>query len=136
MTPLGPLASSVVAVTTTAASKFSNACPLSFNVPWLSLPGGTELKSRDAVGQVWVTEADAIGLTSTTNPLTTYALNLKLTNPGDAPAFVYDRVAAELAQPSAPTFSNWEGLESEDAKLVQDGQGVLQPGALLLALLA
>ena len=35
-----------------------------------------------------------------------------------------------------PIFSNWEGLASADALLVQDGQGVLQPGALLLALLA
>src|ERR1700689_1504414 len=119
-----------------AASKFSDACATSFNIPLLSLPGGRKLSSSDDVGQVWMTEPDAIGLTSTANPLTTYALNLKLSNPADAPAFVYDRVAPAFGQPGTPTFSNWEGLGSEDAKLVQDGQGVLEPGALLLALLA
>jgi putative ABC transport system permease protein len=121
-----------------ATSKFSNACSTTFlnNIPWLSLPGGQALKSPDDVGQIWMTKAGAISLTSKANPLTTYALNLKLTNPGDAPAFVYDRVMAASAQSATPTFSNWEGLESEDALLVQDGQGVLQPGALLLALLA
>jgi putative ABC transport system permease protein len=118
---------------TAAASKFSNACGPSFNIPFLSLPGGQENSSSDSVGQIWMTEADAIGLTSKANPLTTYVVNLKLTNPDDAPAFVYGRAGLSSA---APTFSNWEGLESEDAKLVQDGQGVLQPGAFLLALLA
>jgi len=123
-----------------ATSKFSNACSASFmnDIPWLSLPGGQALQSPDDVGQVWMTQADAIGLTSRANPLTTYVLNLKLTNPGDAPAFVYDRVmsASGAASGDSATFSNWEGLESEDALLVQDGHGVLQPGALLLALLA
>lgn len=118
------------------ASKFSNACPPSFSIPWLSLPGGQELKSSDDVGQLWMTRADAMGLTSKANPLTTYALNLKLTSPSDAPAFAYDRFNRTVSHRAAPYFSNWEGLESEDALLVQDGQGVLQPGTLLLALLA
>jgi putative ABC transport system permease protein len=121
---------------TPAASKFSNACPASFNIPLLALPGHRELSSSDDVGQIWTTEADAIGLTSKANPLTMYALNLKLAHPDDAPAFVYGRAAPTFGQSTAPTFSNWEGLVSEDAKLVQDGQGVLQPGALLLGLLA
>ena len=120
---------------TPAASKFSNACPSSFNIPFLSLPGGQELSSSDSVGQIWMTEADAIGLSSKANPLTTYVLNLKLTHPGDAPAFAYDRLTLTNS-PTAPLFSTWEGQEAEDAKLVQDGRGVLQPGAFLLALLA
>jgi len=120
---------------TPAASKFSNACPSSFNIPFLALPGGQYLSSSDDVGQIWMTEADAIGLTSKANPLTTYVVNLKLTNPGDAPAFAYDRFTV-TSSPTAPLFSTWEGQEAEDAKLVQDGQGVLQPGAFLLALLA
>jgi putative ABC transport system permease protein len=118
-----------------AASKFSTACPTWFNIPFLSLPGGQELSSSDSVGQIWMTESDAVGMTSKANPLTTYVVNLKLTNPGDALAFAYDRFA-HTSSPTAPTFATWEGLESEDAKLVQDGQGVLQPGAFLLALLA
>jgi ABC-type antimicrobial peptide transport system permease subunit len=120
---------------TPAASRFSNACPSSFNIPMLSLGGGTYISDSDDVGQIWMTEADAIGLTSKANPLTTYVLNLKLTNPGDAPAFAYDRFTLTNS-PTAPLFSTWEGQEAEDAKLVQDGQGVLQPGAFLLALLA
>jgi putative ABC transport system permease protein len=80
--------------------------------------------------------ADAIGLTSTTNPLRTYALNLKLTKPDQAQAFVYGRVAPTFAKPTAPTFSTWEGIAVEDAKLVQDGHAVIQPGAVLLSLLA
>jgi putative ABC transport system permease protein len=120
---------------TAAASRFSTACPTSFDIPFLSLPG-QEVASADEVGQIWTTEADALALTSEANPLTTYALNLKLRNSGDAPAFVYDRAMAASGQSAALTFSNWEGLESEDAKLIQDGQGVLQPGAVFLALLA
>ncbi|MGH2927111.1 MAG: FtsX-like permease family protein, partial [Solirubrobacteraceae bacterium] len=116
-----------------AASKFSNACPVpSFKIPFLSLSGGREVASSDDVGLIWTTEADAIGLTSAANPLTTYALNLKLTNPNLAQTFAYDRASAA----NAPLFSTWEGLASEDGLLVQDGQGVLEPGAVLLALLA
>ena len=118
-----------------ATSKFSNACPSWFTIPFLSLPGGRELSSADQVGLVWMTETDAIVLTSKANPLTTFAVNLKLTNPDDAQAFAYDRFV-RTSSPTAPLFSTWDGLESEDARLIQDGQGVLQPGALLLALLA
>jgi hypothetical protein len=134
--PYPDLCNGTLRANSATASKFSDACPPSFNIPWLSLPGGRKLKSSDDVGQLWMTAADAIGLSSKANPLTTYALNLKLTSPNDAPAFVYDRFIRTASQPAAPAFSNWEGLESEDALLVQDGQGVLQPGALLLAALA
>ncbi len=120
---------------TAAASKFSNACPQWFKIPFLSLGNGTYLASSDEVGQIWTTGADAIALTSPANPLTTYAVNLKLTDPGAASAFAYDRFV-HTSNPSAPLFSTWQGLESEDGKLIQDGQGVLQPGAFLLALLA
>jgi putative ABC transport system permease protein len=120
---------------TPAASKFSDACPSWFKIPFLSLPGGTEISSSAQVGLIWTTEADAIGLTSKVNPLTTYAVNLKLTSPGDALAFAYDRFV-HTSSPAAPLFSTWQGLASEDGKLVQDGQGVLEPGAFLLAMLA
>jgi ABC-type antimicrobial peptide transport system permease subunit len=116
---------------TAAGSRFGNACPPSYSIPFLSLPGGQENASSDEVGQIWMTEADAIGLTSAANPLTTYAVNLKLTNPDDAQAFAYEHF-----QSNPLAVSTWEGIESEDARLIQDGQGVLQPGALLLSLLA
>jgi putative ABC transport system permease protein len=63
--------------------------------------------------------------------LTTYALNLKLTHPDDAQAFAYEHF-----QSNPLAVSTWEGLSSEDAILLQDGHGVIQPGAVLLALLA
>jgi putative ABC transport system permease protein len=134
--PYPNLCNGTLVANSPTASQFSNACSPSFKIPFLSLPGHRELSSSDDVGLIWMTRADAIGLTSKANPLTTYALNLKLTHPDDAPAFVYDRATPTLGQSTAPTFSNWEGLASEDAKLVQDGQGVLEPGALLLGLLA
>jgi putative ABC transport system permease protein len=122
---------------TPTASKFSDACPTFFNIPFLSIHGSqTGVASSDDVGQIWMIQADAIGLTSRTNPLTTYVLNLKLANPDDAPSFVYDRAKPAFSQANAPIFSNSQGLASEDALLIQDGRGVLQPGALLLALLA
>jgi putative ABC transport system permease protein len=90
------------------------------------------VSSADNVGLIWTTEANAISLTSKANPLTTYALNLKLTSPNAAQAFAFERASAT----ATPLFSTWEGLEEEDAVLVQDGHGVLEPGAVMLALLA
>jgi putative ABC transport system permease protein len=133
--PYPNLCNGTLVGSTPAASKFSNACPSSFNIPMLPLGGGDYISAFDDVGQIWMTDADAIGLTSRKNPLTTYVLNLKLSNPGDAQAFAYDRFTL-TSSPTAPLFSTWEGQETEDAKLVQDGQGVLQPGAVFLALLA
>jgi len=130
--PYPNLCNGTLLARTAAASKFSNACPFpSFKIPFLSLPGGRELASSDDVGQIWTTEADAIGLTSRANPLTTYALNLKLTHPDDAQAFAFEHF-----QSNPLAVSTWEGLSSEDAILIQDGHGVIQPGAVLLALLA
>jgi putative ABC transport system permease protein len=129
--PYPNLCNGTLLANTSEGSRFSNACPSSFNIPFLSLPGHRELSSSDDVGQIWTTEPDAIGLSSTKSPLTTYALNLTLTHPNDAQAFAYKHF-----QSNPLAVSTWEGTASEDAKLIQDGQGVLQPGALLLALLA
>jgi len=68
-----------------------------------------------------------------------YVLNLKLANPNDAQAFVdqqFERAAA--AGPNGPSenFTSWEEVASADALLVNDEQGMLKPGVLLLALLA
>jgi hypothetical protein len=41
-----------------------------------------------------------------------------------------------LAESLVPSFSTWEWLGSEAGLLIRDWRGVLQPGALLLALLA
>ncbi len=122
---------------TPAASKFSNSCPFpSFNIPFLLLSGGRKTSSSDDVGLIWTTEADAIGLASRANPITTYALDLKLTNPSDAQAFAWRRTWPSSVGPNPPLFSTWEGLASEDAILIQDGRSVIEPGAVLLALLS
>ena len=115
----------------------ASSCP-----PWLIVPGG-DLRN---VGLIWMTETGALGLASKANPLTTtYALNLKLSNPADADAFAQQRFVPP-PQPSGssgftppylgPMYSTWDGIASADALLVQDAQSVLEPGALLLTLLA
>ena len=115
----------------------ASSCP-----PWLIVPGG-DLRN---VGLIWMTETGALGLASKANPLTTtYALNLKLGNPADADVFAQQRFVPP-PQPSGssgftppylgPMYSTWDGIASADALLVQDAQSVLEPGALLLALLA
>jgi len=115
----------------------ASSCP-----PWLTVPGGDWRN----VGVIWMTEGGALGLASKANPLTTtYVLNLKLGNPADADAFAQQRFVP-FPQPSGssgftppylgPVFSTWDGIASADALLVQDAQSVLEPGALLLALLA
>jgi putative ABC transport system permease protein len=129
--PYPNLCNGTLLASTSAASKFSNACPPSFNIPFLALPGHRALSSSDDVGLIWMTESDAIGLTSSENPLTTYVLNLKLTKPDEAQAFAFEHF-----QSNPLAVSTWEGLAAEDAILVQDGHGVIQPGAVLLALLA
>jgi putative ABC transport system permease protein len=111
-------------------SFFSNACTSSFKIPFLSLSGGRELSSSRDVGEVWMTETDAIGLTSAANPLSMYALNVRLKSPAEAAYFAYSH------DTNVPIVSSWEGVEREDELLVQDGRGVLQPGAVLLSLLA
>jgi len=113
----------------------SSACP-----PWFNIHAAQVV--TDDSGQIWMTEVDALGLTSKANPLTTYVLNLKLANPADAQSFLAQhytppsQTLAGLANFTGPVFSTWEGIAAEDALLVRDAQGTLKPGALLLALLA
>ena len=72
--------------------------------------------------------------------MTTWLLNLKLSNPADAQSFAdnhYNVAAALNSQDfSGPMFSTWEGIASEDSRLLEDAQETLKPGVLLLALLA
>jgi len=115
----------------------ASSCP-----PWSTVPGG-DFRN---VGLIWMTEAGALGLASKANPLTaTYVLNLKLTSPADADAFASQRFVPPPGPSSTPgfqapylgpQFSTWDGIAAADALLVQDAQSVLEPGALLLALIA
>jgi putative ABC transport system permease protein len=85
----------------------------------------------ESIGLVWMTEPDAVGLTSKADPLQDYALNLKLDNPAGAQTF-----ADAYATQSSPIISAWELTATVDGLLVRDAQSVLRPGALLLGLLA
>jgi putative ABC transport system permease protein len=121
----------------------TNSCPPSFNIVSSSFRN---------VGVIWTTTADAVSLTSKNNPLTTWALNLKLTRPADAQAWATRELirfggggpgsvsVGPGSGPGGPTpqydFSAWEGIAQADALLVQDAQSVLEPGAFLLAVLA
>jgi hypothetical protein len=140
---------------TAAQAPYPNLCYLTTNTCSFIINNGN---SRD-MGVIWMTTADAIGLTSKANPLTLYVLNLKLTNPGDAQAFVSQHFHPQAGagggpgrhlpvgsphglsahagpQFTGPVLSTWAGIASADALLVQDAQSVLEPGAFLLALLA
>jgi len=114
----------------------ASSCP-----PWFTVAGGDWRN----VGVIWMTESGALGLTSKADPLATYMLDLKLSNPANADAFAQQRFVLP-PQPSGPSgftppylgpmYSTWGGIAAADALLVQDAQSVLEPGALLLTLLA
>jgi len=111
----------------------SSACP-----PWFNIHSANVV--TDDSGQIWLTEAAALGLASTANPLTTWVLNLRLDSQADAQSFL-DRhylvpPVADGGNFRGPMFATWQGIASEDAVLVQDGQAILEAGALLLALLS
>jgi putative ABC transport system permease protein len=85
------------------------------------------------IGLIWMTEPDAVKLASAATPLNTYILNLKLSDPAQAPAFA-SRYSTN--SPAGPSFNTWEDLASWYGLQVQDEQAVLVPGAVLLGLLA
>ena len=146
----------VVGIAVTAAqAPYPNLCYFTTNTC-----GNFQFRSSGSVniGLVWTTEPDARALTSPSLPLDDFALNLRLSDPVDAQAFADSHNAQTFAdsrmtlpggrgpggglspgggldRPGA-IFSTWEGVASADALLVQDAQSVLEPGAVLLALLA
>ena len=83
-------------------------------------------------GLLWLTKPDALALATPGNPVTTYMVDLKLTDPAAADAFAlrYDQGFGP------PEMISWTGIAQADALLVQDEQDVLSPGAWLAALLA
>ena len=94
-------------------------------------PGG-QPRAFDT-GLVWVTQAAARSLAAPGNPVT-YYLNLRLTQPAAAPAFVAAHQPPPSTGPSALTA--WQSLRDAAATLVDQEQQVLVPASWLLALLA
>jgi putative ABC transport system permease protein len=93
---------------------------------------GLRLRAFDT-GLVWLTESAARNLAQPGNPLT-YYLNLRLANPGAAPAFVTrhePRPGLRL-----PALTSWQSLAAAASTLVAQEQQVLEPASGLLALLA
>jgi predicted lysophospholipase L1 biosynthesis ABC-type transport system permease subunit len=78
-------------------------------------------------GLVWLTQSDTRRLT--TAPLS-YTLDLKLTNPADAPAFMAAHV------PFSAGGTTWQQIQAQDAKQLGNERLVLLTGSWLLGLLA
>lgn len=85
-------------------------------------------------GLAWVTEADARRLAATAGTPLTYYLNLRLSDPAAAPAFVRQHQPPENSGP--PALTSWQSLQSAAATLVTQEQQVLVPASWLLTLLA
>jgi ABC-type lipoprotein release transport system permease subunit len=85
-------------------------------------------------GLVWATEADTQKIVSVTDGALSYYMNLKLTDPAAAPAFV-SRYNANTS-PTAPYLVSWQDLRVGDAEVTSKVQLILFTGSWLLALLA
>lgn len=129
----------VVGIAVTAAqAPYPNLCYFTTNTCFNV--GGSAVN----IGLVWTTESDARALASPANPIHDFALNLKLSNPADAPAFAKSHSlfpggpgpGGGPRQFTPQVLSTWEGVAAADALLVEDAQSVLAPGSVLLALLA
>jgi ABC-type lipoprotein release transport system permease subunit len=94
--------------------------------------GPPDVGSARDRGLIWLTKPDALALATPENPVTTYVVDLKLTDPATADAFAlrYDQGFGP------PEMISWTGIAAADALLVQDEQQVLSPGTWLAALLA
>ena len=88
-----------------------------------------------SIGLGWVTEAAARAMGSPQAPLT-YLLNLKLTHPASAQAFLNGYYRQHGDALNVPSLATWQQIKSADGLLVADEQSVLVPGALIAALLA
>lgn len=69
---------------TAAQAPYPNLCYFTTN----TCASGLNLGSPVSVGVIWMTTPDTTGLMPKASPPHTYALNLRLTSPGDAQAFV------------------------------------------------
>ena len=125
----------VTGIAVTAASPpYPNLCSTgcTFSLPGTRL-AGTRLNPGE-IGLAWVTEPEARALATPASPLS-YVMNLRLRDPGRAPALTAAYARAHPAR-SAPLLIPWQGIRSADALLVQDEQQILTPGSWLAGLLA
>jgi ABC-type lipoprotein release transport system permease subunit len=83
-------------------------------------------------GLVWLTEADAHGLAPAEEFLS-YVVNLKLADPGEAPAFVDAHLSSSTG---APILESWQDIRDGHDKVMKIDAEVLRMGSRLLGLLA
>lgn len=120
---------------TAASVPMPNMCMTSCNY---GLPFGPRGISARHVGVAWITRADARALATSSDPLG-YVLNLRLSDPARAPAFVnrYNHQFANNSTTSIPpSLTDWQDIRTVDGLLVRDEAAVLSPGAWLASLLA
>ena len=108
---------------TAAIAPYPNICYSGCDITRYLASNGIGAKNT---GLIWTNEPDIAELASAVSPLDTYVLNLKLSDPAQAPAFA-DRYST--SSPAGPFFNTWEDLASWYGLLVQDEQAVLVPGA-------
>ncbi len=85
-------------------------------------------------GLIWVPAPDVPGIAAASKEPLFYVLNLKLSDPADAPVFAERRNADAAA--TGITLFTWQGIRAADADAVGTMQQVLFTGSALLDLLA
>jgi ABC-type antimicrobial peptide transport system permease subunit len=119
---------------TVAGIAVTSAIPAYPHVCWFGcdLDG---LPSNAQPGLIWLTEPDVRSLATAQEPLN-YVLNLTLANPAVAEAFANNYDNNNASSSSAPYLMAWQGISTQDARLVTNEQMVLSVGSWLLGLLA
>ncbi|MEV0895985.1 FtsX-like permease family protein [Actinoplanes sp. NPDC049802] len=84
-------------------------------------------------GLVWVTQADARGLTATSQP-SRYVLSARLSDPEQTREFLDRHLATGAEIPVG--MASWQEIRAEATELARDSQILLMIGAWLLGLLA
>ena len=129
----------VAGIAVTAASPpYPNLCYTSGGGCHASPPDQGEHSVATSIGLIWITVPDAGRLATAADPVTSYVLNLKLSDPARAGVFArrYD-AAIPGRHPFGPvSLTAWPGIAAADGLLVADEQSVLSPGAWLACLLA
>jgi putative ABC transport system permease protein len=126
----------VTGVAVTAANPpYPNLCYFDGGGCWASPRNGPP--STNDIGLIWTTVPDAGRVTTSVNPLATYVLELKLSDPARAQAFIsaYEK-GKNMDLATSPGLAAWPDIATADGLLVQDEQSVLSPGAWLIGLLA
>jgi ABC-type lipoprotein release transport system permease subunit len=104
------------------------------HICWFGCDLDTPALANTEPGLMWLTRADATALATQAEPLS-YVLNLRLASPADASTFAnsYDNANPS---PSTPYLMSWQGISSQDGRLVYSEQQVLMVATWLLGLLA